>query len=889
MRASTNISTKERKTITLSNFRGVDLSSSKYNVQTNRATKMRNLINQNGVNQKRKGWNQVYKIENADRIGQGIKMLYRYTFEDQDYFLVYAGKKFYKVEDNGKITDITLSGYDHDSVLVPPSAPNIVNEEYLIDEKCQVFMNNGKAYIVGCGDYLVYGKWKDGYYALRRVENNEDTYIPTTTISIDANGTKDPARSSLDDENILSPYRYNTCVGITGTTGEKNENDNYPRTESLTYMLDSSIKKDSYVYIEVETSYYDTIRKERRTKTYICANSQDNKKLLYSKNISIGETTQVGEIYWGYSTEFSFANATITFNEKIDLTPAIENSSNIKIKFETNRDSDATNIITKCMFGAEFGADGNTDRLFLSGNADKPNVDIYSESNDYTYFSPLNTAVMGNDSSPIMGYSRLSDSTLVVFKKSRGQEATIFYRTGYYDKQYDSNNNLISLRAIFPVTAGSAGEGLISSYALGNLAGDSLMLSENGVFGIVLTSNVSTNERYTRNRSRSIDSDLIKHDLSKAIGIVYKNKYYLAVDNVCYVADSRFKYTTQEDIDYNYEWWYWDNMPVSIFAIHNDKLYFGTEDGRICIFDEEREDRKYDMSQKGDLSITYVSNDVVSNQAFLDMLEEGNTIMFTNDFVYAIFQENITLTMDNKIVMTKPIEQYFEGIEVYADNVGNSGLQINTKYYIINVDRGNGTYELATESGDIVNLASGGFNLHKNIAGRELAFRKRQYRAFQVKEIGAEEVLQLTQYNGSPTTNLMARIRKAEPVVAEWESAIMSLGTNVYSKTLYKLTICTDREIGGQLQFGYETASNNKILQRNNMLDVQGINMFSFDDFSFDNFTFGGDFASSYTVKVKERNFNYIMLKFKSSNNKNCAVDNITMTYKINSFNKGVM
>ena len=86
----------------------------------------------------------------------------------------------------------------------------------------------------------------------------------------------------------------------------------------------------------------------------------------------------------------------------------------------------------------------------------------------------------------------------------------------------------------------------------------------------MLAENVATTERYARERSRSINEKLTRHEnLSEAVGIVYKNRYYLSLDDVCYIADSRFKYTSEDDIDgsYNYEWWYWTNIPVRVWAV----------------------------------------------------------------------------------------------------------------------------------------------------------------------------------------------------------------------------------------------------------------------------------------------------------------------------------
>ena len=63
MRASSHIQLKERKQLTLENFKGVDFSSSPLRVHSNRASNMQNFINEYGVNRKRNGWNELFRIE----------------------------------------------------------------------------------------------------------------------------------------------------------------------------------------------------------------------------------------------------------------------------------------------------------------------------------------------------------------------------------------------------------------------------------------------------------------------------------------------------------------------------------------------------------------------------------------------------------------------------------------------------------------------------------------------------------------------------------------------------------------------------------------------------------------------------------------------------------
>lgn len=844
MRAHTNIQLKQRSQMQLNDFKGVDFSSSPLRVQSNRASNMSNFINEYGVNKKRNGWNELFKIE-IDRVPQKINGIFWYVNRDHKEMLVHAGRRFYRIKNTEEQAyvpeDITLSS---------TYAPAKCNPSLLQDRRSQMFSNKGKAYIIGCGDYLVYGSWDGGEtYELRRVANNIDTYIPTTTISIDDDTVLDDTRGSLDDVNCLTSKRVNQLLG----SAEANR----------TWTLDSgSIDEGTEVSLIVET------KKGEELVTLEISNSQSDKTKLYDGD------EQVGTV--------DYANGKITLT--IATPPQIENRDNIFVTFEHSVEG-YTERIANCNFGILFGVSGNTDRLFLSGNPDFPNVDFHSEMDDYTYFGDLNTASMGSDSVAINGFARLSDSTLVIYKEENGQEASIFYRTGAYQENYDSTGNLESVRAVFPTSAGSIGEGVVSRYACVNFGGDNIILSKNGVFGIVLANNVATTERYTRERSRSINERLKKHkDLSEAVGIVYKSRYFLAVDGVCYIADSRFTYTSEDSLDnsYNYEWWFWENVPARVWANIENNLYFGSNEGQVCVFDDEYVDRTHQMSEAGDLSFDVAENHITYNENIDIGLKEDDRITLTTDGVYSLYAEGITLSDGRLFVSEETILTMYDGVEVFADNVGANGLKVGEPYYLYAVDKGLCCFQLTNKQGDVVEIAEGGFRLHKSVSGKELYITNVTEDSFQLKDYRTSGAITLSAYNGTAPSMPIAKFTHRENVVAKWYTPIFDFGTNESSKTLLKLTISTEPEVNGQLSFGYETKSVNKLL------NAKGINVFSFENLSFENFSFDTGFASSYSVKVKERNFNFIIFRFISDNEFDCAINTFTVLYKINKSNKGV-
>lgn len=854
MRANTNIQLKSIKQLRLGDFRGVDFSSSPLRVQQNRASNAVNFINEYGINKKRNGWNALFGIKDVNGKPVKINGIFNYSNKDYKVLLIHAGNRFYRVDfdiqpDKYAYVDITFSS---------TYLPAMVEESSIISQRSQVFFNKGRAYIIGCGDFLVYGSWNGGdSYELRRVANNEDTYIPTTTTSISNDSIiDDEARFLLDEINCLTDKRKNKLSGV--------------ETFPTTWTVDTKkIDIDTTIEIVVET--IQTVDNKTQNITKNISNNGADRTKLYNGD------TEVGSV--------NFENGKVTLN--IATSPYGKTLDNILIIFNS-RVEGIQDRITKCSFGALFGVGGNNDTLFLSGNNNYPNQDFWSTADDYTYFAERDNYAMGSNAVPIMGYSRLADSTLVILKAETAQEASIYYRTGQYKENVNSQGGVINIEINYPVYAGSIGEGVVSRYAIANLAGDNLMLSSNGVFGIVLSSNIATSERYARERSRAINERLTRHnDLSNSVGIVYKNKYYLAVNGVCYIADARFKYTSEGDIEdtFNYEWWYWDNIPARVWANIGNDLYFGTENGMVCVFDDKYIDRTCQISNEGDLAINIPNNTITFNPSAIK-LAENDVVRFTdnrgND-LHSLFADNVQVK-NSKIVTTEAeILKLYDGIRVCADNVGQSGLNENAHFTVINVDKGTCEYQLKYEQSDkIVTINEGGFRLHRCFNEKNLFVTNITNTSFQVKESKESEPLSFSKHNKETPSFIRATFVHAENVIAKWISPIFDLGTNETSKTLLKMTISTEPEVNGKVSFGYETKNLNKLF------NAKGINIFSFDDFSFENFSFDTKFANSYSVKVKERNFNFIMFQFVSDNEYNCAINNFTAMYKINSSNKGV-
>ncbi|MBO5969358.1 MAG: hypothetical protein J6S14_12760 [Clostridia bacterium] len=860
MRARTNISVKERRQLTLSEFRGVDFSKSPLHVSGNRATDSINFIGENGRNKKRNGWVQIANhLPKEGDIRPAINGMFPYKNGNIEEALVHAGTRFYRI----KKSDRADPEYEWESVTVPTNVS-------ITDTRSQAFASNGYLFIIGCGAYLKYVLDEKTLHTI-------DPYVPTTTIDINHNEMTEGIRKSHDLVNLLTGWRKNKLVGAgsekTWQLDAKNISVKYPVKVTAVERTGSA---PNYTYKEV---------------TY-----------EFDSNGQIEESNAIGI--------FDHTNGTVKLN--FDTTPKIEGDNNITVEFyvESENQSTVERVVADSQFGVLFGIGGNADRLFVAGNTNTPNVVYFSEIDNLEYFPDQYTATFGTSGQPITALLRLSDNTLAVFKEYSEREPSVYYQSGEYRTTYDEDGNIERITPVFQITAGATLESAINPWTCGSFAGDNLILSKNGVFAIELTENVSTDVRTARERSLAINARLKAHtELKEAVGVSYKGKYYIAVDGCCYVADSLYKYTTNESQWTQYEWWYWENIPARVFAVVNDELWFGTEDGALCKFGVGYSDSKFVESKAGEL--TYNGDDAISyslaSETLKNHLSNDCAFKILTEDVYAVYldSKNIKIFEDGSshdriFVSVKKengaededaaallMKEIYEGAIVYIDHPNNHAENA-IEYIVSDVNRANNSFGLKHGNTYIEIPRDDSFRLLWKVSGLDL-FAKIDGDVVKLKKYkGDEDTITLTKYDTNSvkesyaTQSFIAQLRTLVPVQAYWLTPVFDMGTNVNSKTLLKLTVSTDNDSYGRLRFGYETRANAR------EFSTVKNKPFSFEDFDFNAFAFETGFWSSYTVKVKEQNFNYIRFWFLSDSDSNCSINDLTATYKINARNLGV-
>ena len=318
------------------------------------------------------------------------------------------------------------------------------------------------------------------------------------------------------------------------------------------------------------------------------SNEEDAKYQLDATNISSVETVEImnDEAEWDlkekdkdYTVDAGLGQ--VIFKQVIGKSP-VDGRDNVRIKYKISSPANKSQV-NKCTIMNVYGYAGANNRVFLSGNQDYANIVMYSHIEDITYIPVENVIKIGLEVSPITGMAKLNNGKLAVLKNVSDTDSTIFYIG------YGTYNGVEA----FPLEGSTKGEGNISQYAHDVLINEPLILTKNGIFA--LNTATLTDERFVYHRSYYIDSKLKQEEnLEKAIGIVNDGKYYLAINDHVYVADSRFKSTNNNSrySNYQYEWFYWINLPVRVWFVWNNELYFGDKYGNICKFrDNNDKDR----------------------------------------------------------------------------------------------------------------------------------------------------------------------------------------------------------------------------------------------------------------------------------------------------------
>jgi|GEM_PF-4737027 len=576
---------------------------------------------------------------------------------------------------------------------------------------------------------------------------------------------------------------------------------------------------------------------------------------------------------WG---NIDHKNAVITFTRSI---PAKDYEDNITVLFKSHFIDVNADDVNGCRFGSFFGVDGNVDRLFLSGDPLKPNWDFCSGTDDPTYFPYDGISVLGQTTSPISGYVRLSDSTQAILKKNADNDSTVYVRYGTWvtNQIKLGAKNYYLKKAEFSIVGSYVAEGCVTPFAVGNFGREPLFLSDRGLYTIKTSENKATESRFTVERGAKIDEELSKMDKSNAFSILNDGKYYLFINDLVYICDEK-NYSMIDGVK-SYDFWVWNNIPASFATVIDGKIRIGTKDGKILSFYDGYSDESYHYLNNGEISFT--QNSFVLDLAEGADIRQTDVIVFQGEVYTKLFSDCVVL--DGKI---KADVLDLGEIEVYADNVGNSGLEVNKAYTICEIDLDENTFALKDDQ--TIDLLTGGFDLYIKLKNRELYVRDfsvslddSQNDRLTLSLYPNGKRIKINAYNGVMPENSSAKIIRREPVVAEWRSKESDLGSDNTIKTIRSIGINVGGESQGRIKalcFG----------GTDGFLSFGTTDKMRLNDLNFAKIGFNGSLNKNFNSRVMIKDVNFFRLTLISDEAKPFALKDISVEFIYTKKNRGL-
>lgn len=509
-------------------LRGVNFSQSSVEVDHKHSPDMLNMISDDGGNpRKRVGWRKEYRVKGE------VLDLY---FDDKVKYIAYWDALY---NNGGYIVDASK---DINGVSLAISS----------DKHCKMMAFNGSVYAFGIGEI----RNVTGFFN-NLPSATPDIYVPEVTISKNADGT---GGTFLESVNLLTPKRKMSFYD----EGKSTKFMLYPKSE-ISEILDEScpyIVKDSVrvEYLGDDGKFHNanfTLEQEINVVGYNL--SKDVQEYTICKPIITLDETYPAPIKGQDNIRITYEPFTL----RKTMSPGVYDG-----QYNKQREELLNSTAVKT-FGHR-----TMDRVFIAtGNR------VYYSAVNNAYYFPDDNYVQTSHKANIVGIHRFDDCLLAITGDTEA-ESSIYVIYGSTDNEGNS---------YFAVRQAVGGVGALSEGSFSTLLDEPLFLGWSGVYGIVTNDVNST--KLARKRSNQIDSKLLKEkELAKAIATVWNDYYILCVNSHCYVLDGRQKIQDKgNSTTYNYEAYYWENVPATVFEAYDNELWFGTQDGWVCKFNTDIE------------------------------------------------------------------------------------------------------------------------------------------------------------------------------------------------------------------------------------------------------------------------------------------------------------
>ena len=263
----------------------------------------------------------------------------------------------------------------------------------------------------------------------------------------------------------------------------------------------------------------------------------------------------------------------VTFTTAPPVSP-VSGQDNVRITAFKTREG-YLDQINKCTVFSVYGVGGAADRVFLSGNPDKPGMDYYSSFEDPAFFPDTAYTKISRDGSAVVGYAILNNN-LATFLNSSTDGRNVIVRSGSLDSDGE---------AVFRIVNTLLGENAVAPDSFSFGGKEPLFLTARGVYAI--TAEELTGEKYSQERSYYIDSVLQETaEREAAFSIIYRDFYTMAMNGTLYLLDLQQKTYEKNSpySSYQYECYYWPGIPARVLWVDGEALCFGTADGKLCRF-----------------------------------------------------------------------------------------------------------------------------------------------------------------------------------------------------------------------------------------------------------------------------------------------------------------